>query len=130
MSPHETNATAVDCDAQVEIPDHLKDTSHLHLETIAPNQLDAKYEASKFEFWAYCGWFMGNSSLALYTLAPIAFQNLLSQAAGSSGILHFGGRWIVFPLHWRLRWREGSAWEPGCWWWWQGPHYQQYRPPL
>lgn len=103
MSTHKTISTGVDCDAQEDAPGYLRDSiSHLHLESIAPNQFDAKYESSKYEFWAFCGWFIGNSGVALYQFAPIAFQNLLSQAAGTAGVLRFGGRWAVFSLHHRL----------------------------
>ncbi|MCJ1263363.1 hypothetical protein MMC22_003233 [Lobaria immixta] len=92
MSMHKTISTGVDCDAQEDTPEYLRDNiSHLHLDSIAPNQLDAKYEASKYEFWAYCGWLIGNPGVALGQFAPIAFQNLLSQAAGTAGVLRFAG---------------------------------------
>lgn len=92
ISAHRLNSAVVDCGAQADTPEDLNDDPHLHPESIAPIQLDAKYEASKYEFWAYCGWLIGNSGLSLYMFAPIAFQNLLSQAAGTAGVLRFGGR--------------------------------------
>ena len=92
MSSRKMNSLVVDRDAQVDAPEDRTDTCHLHLESIAPSQLDARYEASKYEFWAYCSWYIGNTGLALYQLGPVAFQNLLSQAAGTAGVLRFGGR--------------------------------------
>ena len=116
MSTHKTISTGVDCDVQEDTPEYLRDNiSHLHLESIAPNQLDAKYEASKYEFWAYCGWLIGNPGVALGQFAPVAFQNLLSQAAGTAGVLRFAGRWVCFPLHHRpLQWRECSTGSSGA----------------
>lgn len=96
MPAHEMNS-AVDGDAQADEPEDVEDDSDLHLESFAPSQFDPKYEASKYEFWAYCGWLVGNSGLAWYTFGPVAFQNLLSQAAGTSDMLRFGGRLIFFP---------------------------------
>lgn len=89
----------MDCDARADAPEDGKDISHVHLESIALNHSDPKYETSKYEFWAYCGWFVGNSGMALYTFGPVAFQNLLSQAAGPAGVLRFGGRSVVFPFN-------------------------------
>lgn len=59
---------------------------------LTPEQFDPKYESSTSEFWAYCSWLIGNSSLAMCQFAPVAFQNLLKQAAGTAGILRYLGR--------------------------------------
>lgn len=71
-----------------------KDNSSLEfrMKDLAPDQFDPKYEASTPEFWAYCAWLIGNSSMAMCQFAPVAFQNLLKQAAGTSGILRYLGR--------------------------------------
>ena len=58
---------------------------------IAPDQFDERYETGKYEIWAYYLYFAGNSGLTLFNFAPTAFQNLLSQAAGDAGVLHFAG---------------------------------------
>lgn len=95
MAAHKTESTAVVYDGQEDAPETLGDISFANLDSINLNQLDAKYEASKYEFWAYCAYYIGNSGLCLYQIAPIAFQNLLSQAsqaAGTDGVLHFAGR--------------------------------------
>lgn len=74
--------------------DDGKDNSSLEfrMKDLAPDQFDPKYEASTSEFWAYCSWFIGNSSMAMCQFAPVAFQNLLKQAAGTAGILRYLGR--------------------------------------
>lgn len=92
MSAQKTNSTVADREVQCDAPEDPDHISHLHLESMAPNQFDAKYEASKYEFWAYCGWYTGNSGLLFYQFATIAFQSLLTQAAGTAGILRFAGR--------------------------------------
>ena len=58
---------------------------------VAPDQFDERYETGKYEIWAYYAYFIGNSGLTLFNFAPTAFQNLLSQAAGNKGVLHFAG---------------------------------------
>ena len=58
---------------------------------IAPDQFIRGYETSKWEIWSYYAYYIGNTGLGLYTFAPTAFQNLLSQAAGDAGVLHFAG---------------------------------------
>ena len=58
---------------------------------VAPDQFDERYETGKYEIWAYYAYFIGNSGLTLFNFAPTAFQNLLSQAAGDNGVLHFAG---------------------------------------
>lgn len=58
---------------------------------IAPDQFDPKYETSRWEIWAYYAYYIGNNGLTLFNFAPTAFQNLLSQAAGDAGIIHFAG---------------------------------------
>lgn len=74
--------------------DDARDSSSLdfRINDLAPDQFDPKYEASTSEFWAYCSWFIGNSSMAMCQFAPVAFQNLLKQAAGTAGILRYLGR--------------------------------------
>ena len=58
---------------------------------IAPDQFDPQYETSRWEIWAYYSYYIGNNGLTLFNFAPTAFQNLLSQAAGDAGVLHFVG---------------------------------------
>ena len=58
---------------------------------IAPDQFDPQYETSRWEIWAYYSYYIGNNGLTLFNFAPTAFQNLLSQAAGDAGVLHFAG---------------------------------------
>ncbi|MCJ1463328.1 hypothetical protein MMC07_001935 [Pseudocyphellaria aurata] len=91
ISAHTTSSTDLEYN-EADAPEGSKDSAFLHLEPIALTQLDARYETSKYEFWAYCSWFVGNSGVALYGFAPVAFQSLLSQAAGTAGLLPFGGR--------------------------------------
>ncbi|CAF9918060.1 MAG: hypothetical protein ALECFALPRED_000512 [Alectoria fallacina] len=59
---------------------------------VAPDQFIDGYETTKWELWAYYIYYIGNTGLGLYQFAPTAFQNLLSQAAGDTGLLHFAGR--------------------------------------
>ena len=58
----------------------------------APDQFDPAFETTRWEIWAYYAYYIGNNGLTLFNFAPTAFQNLLSQAAGDSGILHFAGK--------------------------------------
>lgn len=59
---------------------------------VAPDQFIEGYETTKWEVWAYYIYYIGNTGLGLFQFAPTAFQNLLSQAAGDTGLLHFAGR--------------------------------------
>lgn len=59
---------------------------------VAPDQFDPKYEASKWEIWAYYSYYIGNNGLSLFNFGPTSAQNFLYEAAGDSGILHFLGR--------------------------------------
>lgn len=59
---------------------------------IAPDQFDPRFETSKWEIWAYYAYYVGNNGLTLFNFAPTSFQDLLYQAAGKSGFLHFLGR--------------------------------------
>lgn len=59
---------------------------------VAPDQLDPAYETTRKEIWAYYAYYIGDNGLTLFNFAPTAFQNLLSQAAGDSEVLHFAGR--------------------------------------
>ncbi len=85
---------SIELDFLNDANDDIRDNSHLRSQTddLTPDKFDTKYEASKYEFWAYCSWFIGNSGMALYQFAPVAFQNLLNQAAGAAGTLRFCGR--------------------------------------
>ncbi|EAU38199.1 conserved hypothetical protein [Aspergillus terreus NIH2624] len=66
--------------------DILNDKTEEDLELrIAPDQFDEKYRTTKWEIWAYYAWVNNH-------FGPTAFQNLLSQAAGSGGTLVFVGR--------------------------------------
>ncbi|CAD6590659.1 MAG: hypothetical protein ASARMPRED_004955 [Alectoria sarmentosa] len=58
---------------------------------VVPDQFDPQYETSRWEIWAYYSYYIGNNGLTLFNFAPTAFQNLLSQAAGSAGTLQFAG---------------------------------------
>ncbi|KAJ9261163.1 hypothetical protein DTO207G8_313 [Paecilomyces variotii] len=59
---------------------------------VAPDQFDDTYRTSKWEIWAYYTYYIGNNGLTLFNFAPTAFQNLLYQAAGDSGMLPFAGK--------------------------------------
>ncbi|KAL1862067.1 hypothetical protein Plec18170_000891 [Paecilomyces lecythidis] len=59
---------------------------------VAPDQFDDNYRTSKWEIWAYYTYYIGNNGLTLFNFAPTAFQNLLYQAAGDSGVLPFAGK--------------------------------------
>ena len=58
---------------------------------VAPDQFLAGFETSRREIWAYYAYYIGNNGLTLFNFAPTAFQNLLSEAAGDSGIINFAG---------------------------------------
>jgi hypothetical protein len=59
---------------------------------IAPDQFDPRYETTKWEIWAYYAYYIGNNGLTLFNFAPTAFQNLLYEQAGNTGLVHFLGR--------------------------------------
>ncbi|PYI08205.1 autophagy protein [Aspergillus sclerotiicarbonarius CBS 121057] len=62
---------------------------------VAPDQIDDKYRTTRWEIWAYYAYYIGNNGLSLFIdtdFAPTACQNLLSQAAGDQGTLHFAGK--------------------------------------
>lgn len=59
---------------------------------VAPDQFDPKWETSRYEIWAYYGYYIGNQGISLFNYAPSQFQNLLSQAAGDAGTVSFIGR--------------------------------------
>lgn len=65
----------------------LSDQAH-----VAPDQLDVKYETSRWEIWAYYSYHIGNNGLTLFNIASTTSQNLLSEAAGDAGTLRFGYR--------------------------------------
>lgn len=56
---------------------------------VAPDQFADGYETSKWENWAYYGYYVGNTGLTLAIFAPMAMQNLVSLAAGEEGVLPF-----------------------------------------
>ena len=58
---------------------------------VAPDQFDIRYETTRWEIWAYYAYYIGNNGLTLFNFAPTAFQNLLYEAAGDSGVLRFAG---------------------------------------
>ncbi|KAL4957133.1 autophagy-related protein 22-like protein [Aspergillus filifer] len=58
----------------------------------APDQFDDNYRTTRLEIWAYYAYYIGNNGLSLFNFAPTAFQNLLAQAAGNSGLLLFAGK--------------------------------------
>jgi len=59
---------------------------------IAPDQFDPKYQASKWEIWSYYLYYVGNNGLTLFNFGPTAFQDLLYEAGGDSGLLYCFGR--------------------------------------
>ena len=76
-------------DAKNDAIDGSSDTSDE--QPVAPDQFDPRYETSRWEIWAYYAYYVGNNGLTLFNFAPTAFQNLLSEAAGDTGTLHFAG---------------------------------------
>ncbi len=62
---------------------------------IAPDQFIKGYETTKWEIWAYYGYYVGNTGLTLAIFAPMAMQNLMSLAAGENGMLPFLGRYCL-----------------------------------
>ncbi len=74
------------------LPDDSKDRDDLDQRPVAPDQFIDGYEATKWEIWAYYTYYVANSGLGPYYFAPTALQNLLSQAAGDTGLLRFAGR--------------------------------------
>ena len=58
---------------------------------VAPDQFDARYETTRWEINAYYMYYIGNNGLTLFNFAPTAFQNLLSEAAGDTGMVRFAG---------------------------------------
>ncbi|KAK2865146.1 hypothetical protein FQN49_003869 [Arthroderma sp. PD_2] len=58
---------------------------------LAAEILDERFQAAKWEIWAYYAYYVGNNGLTLFNFAPTAFQNLLSQAAGPGETLVFAG---------------------------------------
>lgn len=78
------------------LPAHFKDRDGFEISLderpVAPDQFIDGYEATKWEVWAFWLYYVGDSGLGLFTFAPTALQNLLSQAAGDTGLLRFAGR--------------------------------------
>ena len=96
MKGPDASMAKVDATSNVEITGrHLLDEEQISL---APDQFDPKYATSRLEIWSWYVYYIGNSGLTLFNYAPTAFQNLVSQAAGPSGMLHFAGRLeILWP---------------------------------
>lgn len=61
-------------------------------QVVAPDQHDPMYETTKWEIWAYYAYYVGNNGLSLFNFAPTAYQNLLDEAVGESGMLKFAGK--------------------------------------
>ena len=75
------------------IDSHEPDLSReLSIDLPAYYGLDEKYTTSSSEIWSYYLYLVGNSGATPLYFAPIAFQSLLAQAAGSAGVLRFAGR--------------------------------------
>ena len=74
-----------------EIEDRISDENTERL-PVAPDTFNPKYQTTRAEIWSWYVYYISNSGLTLFNLAPTAFQNLVSQAAGDSGVLHFAGR--------------------------------------
>ncbi|CAD0100545.1 unnamed protein product, partial [Aureobasidium mustum] len=60
---------------------------------VAPDQLDERYETSRWEIWLTEQGLVSilPNGLSLFNFGPTAFQNLLYQKAGDNEILHFMG---------------------------------------
>ena len=72
--------------------DHNDSEDPLDPQPVAPDQFIEGFETTRREVWAYYIYYIGNTGLGLFQFAPTAFQTLLSQAAGDSGLLYFAGR--------------------------------------
>ena len=59
---------------------------------VAPDTFNPRYKTTRKEIWSWYLYYISSSGLTLFNLAPTAFQNLVSQAAGDAGVLHFAGR--------------------------------------
>ncbi|KAL7928029.1 putative autophagy protein [Trichoderma chlorosporum] len=60
-------------------------------ELTLPDLGDERYTTTRGEIYAYYGYYVGCNGLTLFNFAPTAFQNLISQAAGETGMLRFAG---------------------------------------
>ena len=74
-----------------EIQDLIRD-DNVERAPVAPDVFDPAYRTSRLEIWSWYLYYISNSGLTLFNLAPTAFQNLVSQAAGDAGVLHFAGQ--------------------------------------
>ena len=78
------------------LPDHVKDhddwPTPLDPPPVAPDQFIDGYETTRWEIWSYYIYYVANAGLGLYYFAATALQNLLSRAAGDTGLLRFAGR--------------------------------------
>ena len=72
--------------------DQLDLSRELSIDLLAHYNLDKKYTTSLSEIWSYYLYLVANSGASLFYFAPTAFQNLLAQAAGETGVLPFAGR--------------------------------------
>lgn len=59
---------------------------------VAPDQFNPKLETDEWEIWAYYSYYIGDNGLGGFNFAPTAFQDLLYQAGGETGVLRFAGR--------------------------------------
>lgn len=59
---------------------------------VAPDQFDPAFATTRTEIYAYYAYYIGSNGLSLFNFGPTAFQNLLFQAGGDSGVLLFAGR--------------------------------------
>ncbi|KAI9796990.1 MAG: hypothetical protein M1835_002513 [Candelina submexicana] len=93
MAANDPGLTPKGALAEVPVKGHVEGAELVDDERpVAPDQFDEKYETTKWEIWAWYLFYVGNNGLTLFNFAPTAYQNLLSQAAGDSGLLYFAGR--------------------------------------
>lgn len=89
-----------DADAQLPTTDEKQPSSPLaaapseeRREVVTPALEEGDIPTtSKWEIWSWYLYYIGSNGLALFNFGPTAFQNLLAQAAGDSGLLYFAGR--------------------------------------
>lgn len=88
-----TEASSQDSFLLHELADSDIEASLNTARQVAPDQFIEGCETTKWEIWAYYLFYAGNTGLTLTILAPIAMQNLVSQAAREhEGVLIFFGR--------------------------------------
>ncbi len=87
-SSHSTPAESYQVNTEDGI-DADSETARGAPQSVAPDQFVEGYETTKWEVWAYYGYYIGNTGLTLTIFAPMAMQNLMSLAAGEKGTLPF-----------------------------------------